>query len=122
MPPHDVRREAEHFPERPHLVLEKVSQRFDEFKAKFLRKAADIVMQLDVCSRSGVSVAGLNDIDGISIQAPESTFYLFPDVSSIMIISLPPLTYTILGDLFQECPALPVYDILVMPMMSAVLQ
>lgn len=34
--------------------------------------------------RRDAAVAGLNAIDGISIQAPDSTFYLFPNVSSIM--------------------------------------
>ncbi len=29
-------------------------------------------------------MAGLNAIDGISIAAPQSTFYLFPNVSKIM--------------------------------------
>lgn len=34
--------------------------------------------------RRDAAVAGLNAIEGISIQAPNSTFYLFPNVSSIM--------------------------------------
>lgn len=34
--------------------------------------------------RRDVAVAGLNAIDGISIQAPNSTFYLFPNVTRIM--------------------------------------
>jgi len=34
--------------------------------------------------RRDAAVAGLNAIDGISIQAPNSTFYLFPNVTSIM--------------------------------------
>ncbi len=35
-------------------------------------------------ARRDAAVAGLNAIDGISIAAPESTFYLFPNVSTIM--------------------------------------
>lgn len=35
-------------------------------------------------ARRDAAVAGLNAIDGISIAAPESTFYLFPNVSKIM--------------------------------------
>ncbi len=35
-------------------------------------------------ARRDAAVAGLNAIDGISIAAPESTFYLFPNVSAIM--------------------------------------
>lgn len=34
--------------------------------------------------RRDAAVAGLNEIEGISIQAPDSTFYLFPNVSNIM--------------------------------------
>ena len=34
--------------------------------------------------RRDAAVAGLNAIDGISIAAPESTFYLFPNVTKIM--------------------------------------
>ena len=34
--------------------------------------------------RRDAAVLGLNEIDGISIATPESTFYLFPDVTSIM--------------------------------------
>lgn len=34
--------------------------------------------------RRDAAVAGLNDIDGISIAAPNSTFYLFPNVTRIM--------------------------------------
>ena len=34
--------------------------------------------------RRDAAVAGLNAIDGISIQAPNSTFYLFPNVTPIM--------------------------------------
>ncbi len=34
--------------------------------------------------RRDVAVAGLNAIDGISIAAPASTFYLFPNVTKIM--------------------------------------
>ena len=34
--------------------------------------------------RRDAAVAGLNAIDGISIAAPESTFYLFPNVTQIM--------------------------------------
>ena len=34
--------------------------------------------------RRDASVAGLNAIDGISIHAPNSTFYLFPNVTRIM--------------------------------------
>ena len=34
--------------------------------------------------RRDAAVAGLNAIDGISIQAPNSTFYLFPNVTNIM--------------------------------------
>ncbi|HAJ75724.1 MAG TPA: aspartate aminotransferase [Gammaproteobacteria bacterium] len=34
--------------------------------------------------RRDAAVAGLNAIDGISIQAPNSTFYLFPNVTRIM--------------------------------------
>jgi aspartate/methionine/tyrosine aminotransferase len=34
--------------------------------------------------RRDAAVAGLNAIDGISIAAPNSTFYLFPNVSSVM--------------------------------------
>ena len=34
--------------------------------------------------RRDTAVAGLNEIDGISIASPESTFYLFPNVTSIM--------------------------------------
>ncbi len=35
-------------------------------------------------ARRDAAVAGLNAIDGISIAAPESTFYLFPNVSKVM--------------------------------------
>jgi len=35
-------------------------------------------------ARRDAAVAGLNAIDGISIAAPQSTFYLFPNVSQIM--------------------------------------
>ncbi len=35
-------------------------------------------------ARRDAAVAGLNAIDGISIVAPQSTFYLFPNVSTIM--------------------------------------
>lgn len=35
-------------------------------------------------ARRDAAVAGLNAIDGISIKAPESTFYLFPNVTKIM--------------------------------------
>ena len=34
--------------------------------------------------RRDATVAGLNAIDGISVTAPNSTFYLFPNVSAIM--------------------------------------
>ena len=34
--------------------------------------------------RRDAAVAGLNSIDGVSIEAPNSTFYLFPNVTSIM--------------------------------------
>jgi aspartate/methionine/tyrosine aminotransferase len=34
--------------------------------------------------RRDAAVAGLNAISGISIQAPNSTFYLFPNVTRIM--------------------------------------
>jgi len=34
--------------------------------------------------RRDAAVLGLNEIDGISIATPESTFYLFPNVTSIM--------------------------------------
>ena len=34
--------------------------------------------------RRDAAVSGLNEIDGISIATPESTFYLFPNVTSIM--------------------------------------
>ena len=34
--------------------------------------------------RRDAAVAGLNAISGISIQPPNSTFYLFPNVTSIM--------------------------------------
>jgi aspartate/methionine/tyrosine aminotransferase len=34
--------------------------------------------------RRDAAVAGLNAIDGVSIHAPESTFYLFINVSQIM--------------------------------------
>lgn len=34
--------------------------------------------------RRDAAVAGLNAIDGISIAPPESTFYLFPNVSAVM--------------------------------------
>ena len=34
--------------------------------------------------RRDAAVAGLNAIDGISIAAPESTFYLFPNVTKVM--------------------------------------
>lgn len=34
--------------------------------------------------RRDAAVAGLNGIEGISIQAPDSTFYLFPNVTNIM--------------------------------------
>ncbi len=36
-------------------------------------------------ARRDAAVEGLNAIDGIQISAPESTFYLFPNVSEIMI-------------------------------------
>jgi aspartate/methionine/tyrosine aminotransferase len=35
-------------------------------------------------ARRDAAVAGLNAIDGISIAAPESTFYLFPNVTAVM--------------------------------------
>jgi aspartate/methionine/tyrosine aminotransferase len=35
-------------------------------------------------ARRDAAVAGLNAIDGISIAAPESTFYLYPNVTKIM--------------------------------------
>ena len=34
--------------------------------------------------RRDAAVAGLNAIDGISVATPDSTFYLFPNVSKIM--------------------------------------
>lgn len=34
--------------------------------------------------RRDVAVAGLNAIEGVSIAAPESTFYLFPNVTQVM--------------------------------------
>ena len=34
--------------------------------------------------RRDAAVSGLNEIDGISIATPDSTFYLFPNVTSIM--------------------------------------
>jgi aspartate/methionine/tyrosine aminotransferase len=35
-------------------------------------------------ARRDAAVAGINAIDGISIEAPESTFYLFPNVTKIL--------------------------------------
>ncbi len=35
-------------------------------------------------NRRNVAVSGLNDIDGIDISMPRSTFYLFPNVTTIM--------------------------------------
>ena len=35
--------------------------------------------------RRDTAIAGLNAIDGISITAPNSTFYLFPNVTNIMV-------------------------------------
>jgi aspartate/methionine/tyrosine aminotransferase len=43
---------------------------------------AAIVQELR--ARRDAAVAGLNAIDGISIQAPQSAFYLFPNVTKIM--------------------------------------
>jgi aspartate/methionine/tyrosine aminotransferase len=34
--------------------------------------------------RRDAAVSGLNAIDGISLHAPNSTFYVFPNVTSIM--------------------------------------
>ena len=43
----------------------------------------DAIIEL-LRQRRDAAVAGLNAIDGISIHAPNSTFYLFPNVTSIM--------------------------------------
>lgn len=43
----------------------------------------DQILQI-LRERRDAAVAGLNAIDGISIQAPESTFYLFPNVTKIL--------------------------------------
>ena len=43
----------------------------------------DAILQ-ELLARRDAAVAGLNAIDGIAIQAPESTFYLFPNVTKVM--------------------------------------
>ncbi len=62
MSPDDCVRQAEHFADLAHLILEKFAQRLDEFEAEFFRQAADVVMEFDVRAMPRVSVAGFNDI------------------------------------------------------------
>ena len=62
MAPDHLLRQAEDLAERAHLVLEEKAHRLDELEAELLGKAADIVVELDVRARAGVTVAGLDHI------------------------------------------------------------
>lgn len=75
-------------------IINKLNTNVESCTNHFIQKAMVEVIQSDTTGpevilntlreRRDAAVAGLNAIDGISIQAPESTFYLFPGVSSIM--------------------------------------
>jgi hypothetical protein len=47
MSPDDPLRQAELQPELPHLVLEQVAKRLDEFELQVVGQAADVVVELD---------------------------------------------------------------------------
>ncbi|MEY2794486.1 MAG: hypothetical protein RIR10_202, partial [Planctomycetota bacterium] len=62
MPPNDLRGKSEHFTERANLILEEKPHRFDEFEAQLLRQTTDVVVQLDVRTRSRVSMTGFDHV------------------------------------------------------------
>ena len=56
------RQSSQDLAQLPHLVLEQIAQRLDQFESKLLRKPANIVMQLDVGGRAGETVTRFDDV------------------------------------------------------------
>ncbi len=75
-------------------VFNKLNTNIESCTAHFIQRAMVDVIEGDTSGpdaiidelrqRRDAAVAGLNAISGISIQAPNSTFYLFPNVTRIM--------------------------------------
>lgn len=75
-------------------VFNKLNTNIESCTAHFIQRAMVDAIEGDTSGpdsiieslrqRRDAAVAGLNAIDGLSIQAPDSTFYLFPNVSNIM--------------------------------------
>ena len=62
VPPDDLLRQAEHFADLSHFILEQLAQRLDQFEAELFGQAADVVVQLDVGGGAGVAVAGFDHV------------------------------------------------------------
>ena len=75
-------------------IINKFNTNFESCTTHFIQKGMVEAIEGDTCGpdsiieelrrRRDAAVAGLNAIDGISIAAPNSTFYLFPNVTDIM--------------------------------------
>ena len=75
-------------------IINKFNTNFDSCTTHFIQKGMLEAIEGDTSGpdsiieelrrRRDAAVAGLNAIDGISIAAPNSTFYLFPNVTDIM--------------------------------------
>ena len=75
-------------------IINKLNTNIESCTAHFIQRAMVDAIEGDTSgpdailatlkARRDAAVAGLNAIDGISIAAPRSTFYLFPNVTSIM--------------------------------------
>ena len=55
-------RQSEFAPQRAHFILEKLTQRLDEFQIHALRQTADIVVRFDRHRRAAVKRYALNDV------------------------------------------------------------
>jgi aspartate/methionine/tyrosine aminotransferase len=75
-------------------VINKINTNIESCTTHFIQRAMVEAIEGDTSGpdaivdelrrRRDVAVAGLNAIDGVSIAAPDSTFYLFPNVTQIM--------------------------------------
>ena len=75
-------------------IISKMNTNIESCTTHFIQRALVEVIEGDTSGpdaivaalrqRRDAAVAGLNAIDGISIQAPDSTFYLFPNVTQVM--------------------------------------
>ena len=75
-------------------IINKFNTNFESCTTHFIQKGMVEAIEGDTSGpdsiieelrrRRNAAVAGLNAIDGISIAAPNSTFYLFPNVTDIM--------------------------------------